>query len=160
MCPAPLSGAFTPDREAGTIVSHPEQGWSLLCNGVVPGTARRHVIGEDSGSRQTPATVSSTGKQATRSRCRGGVRVLGTGDPKQALDQGIPLHHRLTLQARRAGKVRRPATSAAKPWLPRRRGPRRPPRPLRQGQRVVAGTIRPRGLGLLESQDRSAARCT
>ena len=31
-CPAPSS----PDREAAhTIVSHPEQGWSLLCNGVV-----------------------------------------------------------------------------------------------------------------------------
>ena len=31
-CPAPSA----PDREAAhTIVSHPEQGWSLLCNGVV-----------------------------------------------------------------------------------------------------------------------------
>ena len=31
-CPEP-SG---PDREAArTIISHPEQGWSLLCNGVV-----------------------------------------------------------------------------------------------------------------------------
>lgn len=32
--PCPASSA--PDREAAhTIVSHPEQGWSLLCNGVV-----------------------------------------------------------------------------------------------------------------------------
>src|SRR5271169_2185373 len=31
-CPAPSD----PDREAAhTVVSHPEQGWSLLCNGVV-----------------------------------------------------------------------------------------------------------------------------
>jgi hypothetical protein len=31
-CPAPSA----PDREAAhTIVSHPEQGWSLLCNGIV-----------------------------------------------------------------------------------------------------------------------------
>jgi len=31
-CPAPSD----PDREAAhTIVSHPEQGWSLLCNGIV-----------------------------------------------------------------------------------------------------------------------------
>ena len=31
-CPVPSA----PDREAAhTIVSHPEQGWSLLCNGVV-----------------------------------------------------------------------------------------------------------------------------
>jgi hypothetical protein len=31
-CPAPNG----PDREAAkTIISHPEQGWSLLCNGVV-----------------------------------------------------------------------------------------------------------------------------
>jgi hypothetical protein len=31
-CPAPNG----PDREAArTIISHPEQGWSLLCNGIV-----------------------------------------------------------------------------------------------------------------------------
>jgi Family of unknown function (DUF5999) len=31
-CPEPSS----PDREAArTIISHPEQGWSLLCNGIV-----------------------------------------------------------------------------------------------------------------------------
>lgn len=39
----------------------------------------------------------------------------------------------VTLQARRAGQVRRPPTPAARPWLPRRRGPRRPPRPLPAG---------------------------
>ena len=33
---AALSGAIGPGPEAAhTIVSHPEQGWSLLCNGVV-----------------------------------------------------------------------------------------------------------------------------
>ena len=32
--PCPAAGA--PDREAATTVAtHPEQGWSLLCNGVV-----------------------------------------------------------------------------------------------------------------------------
>jgi hypothetical protein len=38
MCPhtPPCPDASAPDREAAhTIVSHPEQGWSLLCNGVV-----------------------------------------------------------------------------------------------------------------------------
>ena len=31
-CPEPKA----PDREAArTIISHPEQGWSLLCNGIV-----------------------------------------------------------------------------------------------------------------------------
>jgi hypothetical protein len=38
MCPhsPPCPGAQAPDREAArTIVSHPEQGWSLLCNGIV-----------------------------------------------------------------------------------------------------------------------------
>ncbi|HEY7431379.1 MAG TPA: DUF5999 family protein [Streptosporangiaceae bacterium] len=38
MCPhsPPCPGAHAPDREAArTIVSHPEQGWSLLCNGIV-----------------------------------------------------------------------------------------------------------------------------
>ena len=32
----PCPDASAPDREAAhTIVSHPEQGWSLLCNGIV-----------------------------------------------------------------------------------------------------------------------------
>jgi hypothetical protein len=32
----PCPPASAPDREAArTIASHPEQGWSLLCNGVV-----------------------------------------------------------------------------------------------------------------------------
>ena len=38
MCPhnPPCPDATAPDREAAhTIASHPEQGWSLLCNGVV-----------------------------------------------------------------------------------------------------------------------------
>src|SRR3974390_576125 len=38
MCPhtPPCPDAHAPDREAAhTIASHPEQGWSLLCNGVV-----------------------------------------------------------------------------------------------------------------------------
>ena len=38
MCPhsPPCPEASAPDREAAhTIVSHPEQGWSLLCNGIV-----------------------------------------------------------------------------------------------------------------------------
>ena len=38
MCPHTPScpDASAPDREAAkTVVSHPEQGWSLLCNGIV-----------------------------------------------------------------------------------------------------------------------------
>lgn len=38
MCPhtPPCPDASGPDREAArTVVSHPEQGWSLLCNGIV-----------------------------------------------------------------------------------------------------------------------------
>jgi hypothetical protein len=38
MCPhtPPCPGLGGPDREAArTIISHPEQGWSLLCNGIV-----------------------------------------------------------------------------------------------------------------------------
>jgi hypothetical protein len=38
MCPhtPPCPEASAPDREAArTIISHPEQGWSLLCNGIV-----------------------------------------------------------------------------------------------------------------------------
>ena len=45
-CPAPSA----PDREAAhTIVSHPEQGWSLLCNGV--------VIFEDTGELAYGASI-------------------------------------------------------------------------------------------------------
>jgi hypothetical protein len=38
MCPhtPPCPEASAPDREAArTVVCHPEQGWSLLCNGIV-----------------------------------------------------------------------------------------------------------------------------
>ncbi|MEU8384295.1 DUF5999 family protein [Streptosporangium sp. NPDC048865] len=38
MCPheTPCPSAYVPGREAARpIASHPEQGWSLLCNGVV-----------------------------------------------------------------------------------------------------------------------------
>jgi hypothetical protein len=38
MCPhsPPCPSASDPDHEAArTLISHPEQGWSLLCNGIV-----------------------------------------------------------------------------------------------------------------------------
>ncbi|MHB1594615.1 MAG: DUF5999 family protein [Streptosporangiaceae bacterium] len=38
MCPhtPPCPSASAPDHDAArTLISHPEQGWSLLCNGVV-----------------------------------------------------------------------------------------------------------------------------
>jgi len=38
MCPhtPPCPAASDPDHEAArTLISHPEQGWSLLCNGIV-----------------------------------------------------------------------------------------------------------------------------
>jgi uncharacterized protein DUF5999 len=38
MCPhtPPCPAASDPDHEAArTVISHPEQGWSLLCNGIV-----------------------------------------------------------------------------------------------------------------------------
>jgi hypothetical protein len=38
MCPhtPPCPDASAPDREAArTLINHPEQGWSLLCNGIV-----------------------------------------------------------------------------------------------------------------------------
>ena len=45
-CPEPHG----PDREAArTIISHPEQGWSLLCNGV--------VIFEDTGELLPGGTI-------------------------------------------------------------------------------------------------------
>jgi hypothetical protein len=38
MCPhsPPCPSASDPDHEAArTVIAHPEQGWSLLCNGIV-----------------------------------------------------------------------------------------------------------------------------
>ncbi len=38
MCPhqPPCPGATSPDHSAAhTLAAHPEQGWSLLCNGVI-----------------------------------------------------------------------------------------------------------------------------
>jgi hypothetical protein len=38
MCPhtPPCPSASAPDHDAArTLISHPEQGWSLLCNGIV-----------------------------------------------------------------------------------------------------------------------------
>ena len=76
-CPAPSA----PDREAAhTIVSHPEQGWSLLCNGVVifedtgellPGGAfiaphRPTDLAGHGGRGQVPAALSSSGWSRSR----------------------------------------------------------------------------------------------
>jgi len=52
MCPhtPPCPAASDPDHEAArTVISHPEQGWSLLCNGI--------VVFEDTGELLPGGTV-------------------------------------------------------------------------------------------------------
>ena len=52
MCPhtPPCPAASDPDHEAArTLISHPEQGWSLLCNGI--------VVFEDTGELLPGGTV-------------------------------------------------------------------------------------------------------
>ena len=54
--------AVAPDRMAARVtVSHPEQGWSLLCNGIVlfddagmllPGGQQRHILPATPGARK------------------------------------------------------------------------------------------------------------
>ena len=69
MCPhtPPCPEPKAPDREAAkTIISHPEQGWSLLCNGV--------VLFEDAGAilpdgRAVPPRRAVSPRQAVPPRC-------------------------------------------------------------------------------------------
>jgi hypothetical protein len=63
MCPhtPPCPDAKAPDREAArTVVSHPEQGWSLLCNGV--------VLFDDAGVLVLAGPVPSPGRVPALSR--------------------------------------------------------------------------------------------
>jgi anti-sigma regulatory factor (Ser/Thr protein kinase) len=57
-------GADTPDRQAAQVIAfHPEQGWSLLCNGV--------VAFEDSGALLPDGTAIETPRPASQSSANG-----------------------------------------------------------------------------------------
>ena len=63
MCPhtPPCPDARAPDREAArTLISHPEQGWSLLCNGV--------IVFDDTGDLN--AVFGAAQKMPANGRCR------------------------------------------------------------------------------------------
>jgi hypothetical protein len=58
MCPhtPPCPDASAPDREAArTVVCHPEQGWSLLCNGIVVFEDTGELLPGRRHDRPTPA---------------------------------------------------------------------------------------------------------
>ncbi|HEY3952932.1 MAG TPA: DUF5999 family protein [Streptosporangiaceae bacterium] len=79
MCPhtPTCPDAAAPDREAArTIISHPEQGWSLLCNGI--------VIFEDTGELLPGGTVISP-HRPTDLPLQAHAAVHGTG-PASAPD--------------------------------------------------------------------------
>jgi hypothetical protein len=70
----PCPAADAPDREAARVIAcHPEQGWSLLCNGV--------VVFEDTGALLPDGTVIAPHRAASRSFTEGllsnGVRPRG-----------------------------------------------------------------------------------
>jgi hypothetical protein len=89
MCPhtPPCPEASAPDREAAhTIASHPEQGWSLLCNGI--------VIFEDTGEllpdgaliaphRPTDLAFDRPARLASLPGGRASAALSGTGDSRR-----------------------------------------------------------------------------
>jgi hypothetical protein len=55
----PCPPADAADREAAhVVVSHPEQGWSLLCNGI--------VLFDDTGELTWPRFVPASGRRVSR----------------------------------------------------------------------------------------------
>lgn len=75
-CPGPQD----PDREAAhVIVSHPEQGWSLLCNGV--------VIFDDTGELLPDG--STIGPHRPDEIVDGGRRVYANGTGRSSLPASV-----------------------------------------------------------------------
>ena len=97
MCPhsPPCPEASAPDREAAhTVVSHPEQGWSLLCNGI--------VIFEDTGEllpdgesiaphRPTDLAFDRPARVVPQHGGQKPAALSATGDPRRGARSGDPL---------------------------------------------------------------------
>ena len=81
MCPhtPQCPEASAPDREAAhTVVSHPEQGWSLLCNGIVifEDTGELYLTASPSHRTAPPTCVSTrhgAGRRPAWRACSGGL---------------------------------------------------------------------------------------
>jgi Family of unknown function (DUF5999) len=96
MCPhsPPCPEASAPDREAAhTVVSHPEQGWSLLCNGI--------VIFEDTGEllpdgasiaphRPTDLAFDRPARVVPEHGGQAPAALSATGDPGRVPDPATP----------------------------------------------------------------------
>ena len=107
MCPhsPPCPEATAPDREAAhTVVSHPEQGWSLLCNGI--------VIFEDTGEllpdgasiaphRPTDLAFDRPARVVPRHGGQAPAALSATGDPGGVPDLVTPYRPELGLRSRR-----------------------------------------------------------
>lgn len=71
-CPA----ATAPDHDAAhTVAAHPEQGWSLLCNGI--------ILFDDTGEL-LPDGCAVAPRRASPA-CRGGVPVAAAGDDSETM---------------------------------------------------------------------------
>jgi hypothetical protein len=96
MCPhsPPCPEASAPDREAAhTVVSHPEQGWSLLCNGI--------VIFEDTGEllpdgasiaphRPTDLAFDRPARVVPQHGGQKPAALSAVGNPRRVLDPATP----------------------------------------------------------------------
>jgi len=101
-------GADSPDGAAARVVAyHPQQGWSLLCNGV--------VVFEDSGALLPDGTVIEPHRAASRP-CADGLL------PNQTRPRGAPCRTDALVRGgpRRTGATARPGAALASP------GPSRP----------------------------------
>jgi anti-sigma regulatory factor (Ser/Thr protein kinase) len=109
-------GADAPDRAAARAIAvHPEQGWSLLCNGV--------VVFEDSGALLPDGTVIDPHRAASRSWAGGLL-------PNQTRPRGAPCRTDALVREGRTGPRPRPARRG-----PRQSGPWPVSTPLRRGSR-------------------------
>ena len=119
---ARLPAVRDPGRDAARVVaSHPEQGWSLLCNGVL------------GCRRPQEASCASISPPAGRARSRQGRRAGRRSTPGAGLEPAVQ---------RRCGVRRRRADSPGRP------GHRVPPgRTLGRRRRMSGNAARARGLG-------------
>jgi anti-sigma regulatory factor (Ser/Thr protein kinase) len=109
-------GADAPDRQAARVIAfHPEQGWSLLCNGV--------VAFEDSGALLPDGTIIDPHRAASRSWAHGLL-------PNQTRPRGAPCRTDALVREGRTGL--RPLRGPARPSPVRARARFHP---LRRGSR-------------------------
>jgi len=117
----PCPPAHAPDRAAARIIAgHPEQGWNLLCNGI--------VLFEDTGMLLPDGTVTEPHRAADRTPADGlppnRARPRGVPVPHGRAHEEAPRRTPVTAQSGAARPAGRPAPGPSPaPARPRRRSP-------------------------------------